>query len=372
MYDVRSNAIATCGFFAFHCISLSNWEGEYNNSTETADEILANQVYKGNLYSSSEVDYYHFVMDRTGYFDISFTIPEVDAYISNGWEITIFQEQAEINSFIATSNVATCPYAFKKGTNVYIRIQAKKNYFSPTFTEYNIKITAQDNEQWEREGNGSIEVANSMKIGTTYYGTAYTNYDTDYYCVTTNKNGFFTMTFNPNDIAENLGDGYKMNLYDAENKELYSIPKVIEKSDWKFYLKKGTYYIRISVDDTYDAPSAYSIYTIDTTLKIAEKPGKTKIKSLKGTKYEYWFEKYNNVTYKLKKISSVAGYEVQLCSNKKFKNKCTSMYGTSNGTIGEKLSRKKKYYIRARAYYETIDGKKIYGAWSKIKNVTTK
>ena len=36
-----------------------------------------------------------------------------------------------------------------------------------------------------------------------------------------------------------------------------------------------------------------------------------------------------------------------------------------------KLKKKKKYYVRVRAY-KSVSGKKVYGAWSKVKTVKTK
>ena len=39
--------------------------------------------------------------------------------------------------------------------------------------------------------------------------------------------------------------------------------------------------------------------------------------------------------------------------------------------MNSKLSAKKKYYVRIRAY-RNVNGKKIYSSWSKVKNVTTK
>jgi len=37
----------------------------------------------------------------------------------------------------------------------------------------------------------------------------------------------------------------------------------------------------------------------------------------------------------------------------------------------KKLKAKTKYYVKVRSY-KTIDGKKKYGAWSKVKNVKIK
>lgn len=74
------------------------------------------------------------------------------------------------------------------------------------------------------------------------------------------------------------------------------------------------------------------------------------------------------------KIADVSGYQIQVATDKKFKkNKKTITVAKKNAskkTI-KKLKAKKKYFVRVRAY-KIVDGKKVYGKWSKIKSVKTK
>ena len=74
------------------------------------------------------------------------------------------------------------------------------------------------------------------------------------------------------------------------------------------------------------------------------------------------------------KVASVSGYEIQVATDKKFKkNKKTvtvKKQKTTKTTV-KKLKAKKKYYVRVRTY-KTVNGKKVYSAWSKVKSVKTK
>ena len=159
-----------------------NWEVEYNDSSTTANNMDANVNYCANLNSPNDVDYYHFVMDRTGYFDISFTIPEVDAAIKDGWKVTVFVEDSQVNSFVATSNVTTRPYALKQGTNIFIKVETRYNTsnYAPTFTEYNLKINATTSSLWEQESNDSMSDASAISLKETYSGTTFKAGDVDY------------------------------------------------------------------------------------------------------------------------------------------------------------------------------------------------
>ena len=70
---------------------------------------------------------------------------------------------------------------------------------------------------------------------------------------------------------------------------------------------------------------------------------------------------------------SATGYEIQYATNSKFTRakKVTITNNKTDKTTVSKLSGKKKYYVRVRSY-TTVKGTKYYGAWSSVKNVTTK
>ena len=70
---------------------------------------------------------------------------------------------------------------------------------------------------------------------------------------------------------------------------------------------------------------------------------------------------------------SATGYEIQYATNSKFTSakKVTITNNKTDKATVSKLSGKKKYYVRVRSY-TTVKGTKYYGAWSSVKNVTTK
>ena len=103
-----------------------------------------------------------------------------------------------------------------------------------------------------------------------------------------------------------------------------------------------------------------------TTVK---KPKSTSIKKLTKGKKQF------KATWK--KVSGVAGYQIQYSTDKKFKknNKTvTAKKGSTSATV-KKLKSKKTYYVRIRTYKTVkINGKstKVYSSWSKVKSVKTK
>ena len=96
------------------------------------------------------------------------------------------------------------------------------------------------------------------------------------------------------------------------------------------------------------------------------KPKSAKIKKVKAAK--------KAISVEWKKVSGVKGYQVQVATDKKFKkNKKTATVKkqkTTKVTV-KKLKAKKKYYVRIRTY-KTVNGKKVYSSWSKVKTIKTK
>ncbi len=106
--------------------------------------------------------------------------------------------------------------------------------------------------------------------------------------------------------------------------------------------------------------------TTTTAAKPVAKPKSAKIKKVKSAK--------KAISVEWKKVSGVKGYQIQAATDKKFKkNKKTvtvKKQKTTKTTI-KKLKAKKKYYVRIRTY-KTVNGKKVYSSWSKVKTIKTK
>ncbi len=91
-------------------------------------------------------------------------------------------------------------------------------------------------------------------------------------------------------------------------------------------------------------------------------PAKVSLTSVKSKKKTF--------TVVWKKVSGANGYEIQYALNKKFtKGKKKKLAQKTKLTV--KKLKKKQYFVRVRAYV-LQDGKKVYGAWSKVKKVKLK
>ncbi len=93
------------------------------------------------------------------------------------------------------------------------------------------------------------------------------------------------------------------------------------------------------------------------------KPAKVKFTKVKNVKKK-------SILIKYKKAKNAKGYQIWWARSKKFK-KATTKFTTKRKYKIKKLKKKKKYYIRVRAY--NINGHlKVYGPFSKVKKVKIK
>ena len=113
-------------------------------------------------------------------------------------------------------------------------------------------------------------------------------------------------------------------------------------------------------DEDYDDTDDESVNNSE--IQKVKKPGRVKIISVSAGK--------RKLTILWNWKSGVSGYQIQCAQNKKFtkkkKSKTVGKY-KSRATI-KNLKKGKKYYVRVCAYI-TKNGKKMYGKWSKVKNV---
>ena len=108
-------------------------------------------------------------------------------------------------------------------------------------------------------------------------------------------------------------------------------------------------------------------YTGSKTLYFTITPKKVSLSSVKSTAKK-------KATVKWSKQSGVTGYEILLATNSKFSKgkKVVTVKGASaKSKTVTKLKSKKTYYVKVRSY-KTIDGKKVYGSYSKVKKVKVK
>lgn len=148
-------------------------------------------------------------------------------------------------------------------------------------------------------------------------------------------------------------------------------PSVIVKNSKGKKLKSSDYSVAYS-----KGCKIVGTYTVKITLKGNYSGKITKNYKIvpKGTSVSKIVAKSKGFTISWKKQTTQStGYQIQYSTNSKFTSAKT-LSVSKNKTVSKtvtKLKGKKKYYVRVRTY-KSIEGKKYYSSWSKVKNITTK
>ncbi len=234
------------------------------------------------------------------------------------------------------------------------------------------KVTVKDGKETLEEGkNYKVSYSDNVKIGTgkvTIRGIG-------------NYNGKVTKTFEigykckaPVISKAQVGKYIRLTWGKVDGAEQYRVFRKTGKGKWTVLtdtkdtawtdktVKSGTQYtyaVRCVSADGKTLTSAY------------RKPGTTVVFLSRAKISSVTTPKKGQLALKWKKVSKADGYQIQYSRNSKFSrgNKTVTVKGgkKTSKTIS-KLTGKKNYYVRVRAY-KTVNGKKYYSDWSVKKQI---
>lgn len=149
-------------------------------------------------------------------------------------------------------------------------------------------------------------------------------------------------------------------IYTADNKLIAKTTATSYQHKKLKAVKTYTYKVRPYVVS--DGATYYGKFS--NTISIMTKPSKPSVKLTAGT---------GQVKVKWKKISGVSGYVIYRSTKKSsgYKKIKTIKKASTTSYTNKKLSRKKKYYYKVRAY-KVVNGKRVYGSYSSVKSIKTK
>ena len=198
----------------------------------------------------------------------------------------------------------------------------------------------------------------------------------EYYVVKSPKNSDYVFTISSLNNRYIYAYIYDENLdyvrYGDSDKGSTATFECVLKANKTYYLVPG-YDASVSIQigeigssrDALETQLASAVAARKAAAAKAAAPPKVTLKSVKPAK--------KSLLVKWNKVKGISGYELQYGLNKKFTKgqKIVKVKGSKISKKVKKLSSKKKYYVRIRAY-KTIKGGIIYGRWSKIKGKKVK
>ena len=225
--------------------SRSLTEVEPNDDFPTANQVQINTKYVGNEKRLNDVDYYRFSLSADGYVNLKLS-SEYNAY-GDGWTLRLYDATGERiasfehhGTFLGEETFQSVGLA--SGT-YYLTVS---RYFLPE-GNYEFEIGFTESKNWESENNDDFTEADSISIGTQYFGATKSYNENDYYCFELNRRTSIKMDFSSEDTAE--GDGWTIWLLDSNREEIekwrYKVAHSEFEGNTTLTLDPGKYYVRI-------------------------------------------------------------------------------------------------------------------------------
>ena len=263
-------------------------------------------------------------------------------------------------------------YGVRKGGTYYLKIERYgwNNYDSTM--KYTVNFTATN--YWEKENNNSSVHATPILKTKKYIGNLVNKNDVDYYKFKLTSKAKVSFTFGPEVVDGNIHP-WIINLINS-NGESVQIYYDSTSKTYTGYLKKGTYYLKVSgawnsSNVNYVLSYKCKSFNISTpTISSAKAKGKHE--------KNYLYLKYDNYVLlskiKIKMKSDCQGYTVKVAKKKNMQGSLLSqdvgVIKKSVVTLDTHFPVYKKYYMKVRGYVTTPFGERMYGKYSKVKQIS--
>ncbi len=310
----------------------SDWETELNENFETSDFISMDTYVNGSIKDDNDKDYYKLDVQRPGFISIAFGHDVVNSDNSL-WKVRLYDasfQELKVASCTGKSDLVTSPYFAAAGT-YYVRINGDWHWSD---VPYHFKVTYNftDSTPWI-----SASVTGKQQVKLSWSGVS-------------NASGY--------EIYRAVGKGGK-----------YTLLKTIANGNTQSYTDRNvtlgkTYSYKVRGYYADGGGTLYSDFSSKKTVKVALAKVKiSKAKSLSSKRVQIVW----------KKVSGASGYEVYRSKTKngKYKKIGTLKSWNKVSFTDKKVSRKKTYYYKVRAY-KKVRGKKYYGEYSGKKKVRVK
>lgn len=309
----------------------SDWETELNENFETSDLISMDTYVNGSIKDDNDKDYYKLDVGRPGYISVVFGHDVVNSDNSL-WKIQLYDasfNELKVASCTGKSDMVTSPYFAAAGT-YYVRINRDWSWSDATY-RFKVTYNFTDSTPWI-----SAEVTGKQQVKLSWSGVS-------------NASGY--------------------EIYRAVGKGKYALLKTIANGSARSYTDKNvtlgkTYSYKVRGYYADGGGTLYSDFSPKRSVKVALAKVKiTKAKSLSSKRVQIVW----------KKVSGASGYEVYRAKTKNGKYKKIGMLssGKKVSFTDKKVSRKKTYYYKVRAY-KKVGGKRYYGEYSGKKKVKVK
>lgn len=333
----------------------------------TTEVISVNTPYNFEL-KGNEARMYQFTAPAKGYFVVS--LANADATSSDTVSASLYDgANKQISGWYSSNRIVMPQYGTGAGSSFFLKVS--NNSYSRVIP-LSLTVSFYQADNWESESNDTTSTSDSISAKKAYYGNISTNDTCDIYKFKLKTNSKVKINFGPASVD---GQNYAWNVILLNSKnETTGIYNGNTTQAYTAYLKKGTYYIKVT-NGYWSQNTTYKLSYSASTLKI-KKPQVTSVSAKKVSSYFSGdHAKINSV--KIKNSGSCMGYTVRIAKSSNMKGnlfKQNMDFGSyaskSKVTLNQTFTYRKSFYIQVRGYVKDPFGGYIYGDYSKVKSKT--
>ena len=313
------------------CSYVSNWETEFNDEYTSADP-LSMGVTRYGVCREYDHDWYKFVLKAPSTVSVTFTHTKASA--DGDWDVYLYKykgdgEYAKVaykDVYVSDGNYTFPTLGLSAGT-YFVKVYG---YNSACGRQYGVTVNYSVGKPGKfrvsSRGSNSLKLAWNKPAGATGYQLQRKS-GNSYKTLATVKGTSYTHK----SLTAGAGYTYRVRAYRTVGGKNY-----------------------------YSGWASMTAYT---------KPATPNLTGLSATKSGHKIK----ATWK-KVGGSASGYQIYWAKDKNFKKVVskTNVSGQKKTSYtGKNFTKGKRYYVKVRAY-KTVNGNKIYGAWSKVRNVKAK
>lgn len=314
------------------CSYVSNWETEFNDEYTSADPLSMGTTRYGVNPTSSDDDWYKFTLNSPASVSVAFTHTKASA--DGDWGVYLYKyngggEYAQLayeDVCVSDGNYTFPTQGLSAGT-YFVKVSGCNSACGRQYgVTVNYSVGKPGKFRVSSRGSNSLKLAWNKPVGATGY-----------------------------QLQRKSGNSYK------------ALATVKGTSYTHKSLRAGAgYSYRVRAYRTVGGKNYYSGWAYMTAYT---KPATPNLTGLSATKSGHKIK----ATWK-KVGGSASGYQIYWAKDKNFKkmvSKTTVSGQKKTSYTGKNFTKGKRYYVKVRAY-KTVNGNKIYGAWSNVRNVKAK
>lgn len=314
------------------CSYVSNWETEFNDEYTSADPLSMGTTRYGVNPTSSDDDWYKFTLNSPASVSVAFTHTKASA--DGDWGVYLYKyngggEYAQLayEDVCVSDGNYTFPTQGLSAGIYFVKVSGCNSACGRQYgVTVNYSVGKPGKFRVSSRGSNSLKLAWNKPAGATGY-----------------------------QLQRKSGNSYK------------TLATVKGTSYTHKSLTAGAgYTYRVRAYRTVGGKNYYSGWAYMTAYT---KPATPNLTGLSATKSGHKIK----ATWK-KVGGSASGYQIYWAKDKNFKkmvSKTTVSGQKKTSYTGKNFTKGKRYYVKVRAY-KTVNGNKIYGAWSNVRNVKAK